>query len=80
MSFCNEFPRISKSRRHLLYTDFEILRKEKFEFLSRTMIRLEIRQTRPDTRLPKLLAGGQGPYLRLLDHLGNSRRAKEIKS
>ena len=27
---------------------------------------------RQDTRLPKLHAGGQGPYLRSLDHLGRS--------
>ena len=29
-------------------------------------------ETRPDTRLPKSRAGGQGPYLRSLDHLGRS--------
>ena len=29
-------------------------------------------KTRPDTRLPKSRAGGQGPYLRSLDHLGRS--------
>ena len=29
-------------------------------------------RTRPDTRLPQLRAGGQGPYLRSLDHLGRS--------
>ena len=28
--------------------------------------------TRPDTRLPKSRAGGQGPYLGSLDHLGRS--------
>ena len=37
-------------------------------------------ETRPDTRLPKSRAGGQGPYLRSLDHLGRSSEAKEIKS
>ena len=26
-------------------------------------------KTRPDTRLPKSRVGGQGPYLRSLDHL-----------
>ena len=36
--------------------------------------------TRPDTRLPKSRAGGQGPYLRSLDHLGRSSEVKEIKS
>ena len=37
-------------------------------------------KTRPDTRLPKLRAGRQGPYLRSLDHLGRSSEVKEIKS
>ena len=36
--------------------------------------------TRPDTRLPKSRAGGQGPYLRSPDHLGRSSEVKEIKS
>ena len=30
------------------------------------------KKTRPDTRLPKSHAGGQGPYLRSPDHLGSS--------
>ena len=34
-------------------------------------------QTRPDTRLPQSRAGGQGPYLRSLDHLGRSSEAKQ---
>ena len=33
-------------------------------------------KARPDTWLPKSSAGGQGPYLRSLDHFG----VKEIKS
>ena len=33
--------------------------------------------TRPDTRLPKSRAGGQGPYLRSLDHLGGSSEVKK---
>ena len=37
-------------------------------------------KTRPDTRLPKSRVGGQGPYLRSLDHLGRSSEVKEIKS
>ena len=37
-------------------------------------------EARPDTRLPKLCAGRQGPYLRSLDHLGRSSEVKEIKS
>ena len=37
-------------------------------------------KTRPDTRLPKLCAGGQGPCLRSPDHLGRSSEVKEIKS
>ena len=37
-------------------------------------------KTRPDTRLPKSRAGGQGLYLRSPDHLGRSREVKVIKS
>ena len=32
--------------------------------------------TRPDTRLPKSRAGGQGPDLRSVEHLGRSSIAK----
>ena len=31
---------------------------------------------RPDTRLPQSRAGGQGPYLRSVEHLGRSSEAK----
>ena len=34
-------------------------------------------KTRPDTRLPKSRAGGQGPYLRSQDHLGKSSKFQE---
>ena len=37
-------------------------------------------KTRPDTRLLKSRAGGQGPYLRSPDHLGRSSEVKEIQS
>jgi len=37
-------------------------------------------KTRPETRLPKSRAGGQGPYLRSPDHLGRSSEVKEKKS
>ena len=37
------------------------------------------RKTRPDTQLPKSRAGGQGLYLRSLDHLG-AVRPKTVKS
>ena len=37
------------------------------------------RETRPDTRLPQSGAGGQGLFLRSLDHLGRSE-AKERKN
>ena len=37
---------------------------------------VERKKTRPDTRLPKSRAGGQGPYLRLPDHLGRSSEVK----
>ena len=36
--------------------------------------------TRPDTWLPKSRAGGQGPYLRSLDHLGRSSEVRKVKS
>ena len=36
--------------------------------------------TRPDTRLRKSRAGGQGPYLRSLDHLGRSSEVLKVKS
>ena len=35
---------------------------------------LKCRWTRPDTRLPQSGLGGQGLYLRSLDHLGRSRK------
>ena len=38
------------------------------------------KKRRPDTRLPKSRAGGQGPYLRSPDHFGRSSEVKEIKS
>ena len=34
-------------------------------------------KTRPDTRLPQSLAGGQGQFLRSLDHLGRSSEVKK---
>ena len=37
------------------------------------------RETRPDTRLAKSRAGGQGPYLRSPDYLGRSSEVKEVK-
>ena len=36
-------------------------------------------ETRPDTRLPQLRAGGQELYLKSLDHLGRSIEAKDRK-
>ena len=36
--------------------------------------------TRPDTRLPQSRAGGQGLYLRSLDHLGRSSEPKDRKN
>ena len=38
------------------------------------------KKTRPDTQLPKSRAGGQGPYLRSLDHLGSSSEVQKYKS
>ena len=38
---------------------------------------LLVLETRLDTRLPKSRAGGQGPYLRSLDHLGRSSEVRE---
>ena len=37
-------------------------------------------ETRLDTWLPKSRAGGQGPYLRPLHHLGRSSEAKDRKN
>ena len=37
-------------------------------------------ETRPDTWLPQLRVGGQGPYLRSLDHFGRSCEIQEMKS
>ena len=37
-------------------------------------------KTRPDTRLPKSRAGGQGPFLRSLAYSGRSNEVREIKS
>ena len=37
-------------------------------------------KTRPDTRLPQSGVGGQGPYLRSLDHLGRSSEAIDRKN
>ena len=37
----------------------------------------QIYKIRPDTQLPQSRAGGQGPYLRSLDHLGRSSKVKE---
>ena len=34
-------------------------------------------KTSADTWLPKSRVGGQGPYLRSLDHLGSSSEVKE---
>ena len=39
-----------------------------------------IGKTKPDKRLPKSRAGGQGPYLRSPDHLGRRSEVEEIKS
>ena len=36
--------------------------------------------TRPDTRLSQSRAGGQGPYLRSLDHLSRSHEAKDHRN
>ena len=35
-------------------------------------------ETRPDTRLPQSRAGGQGPYLRSVEHLSRSDSAKNL--
>ena len=45
-----------------------------------TPLCMDPKVTRPDTRLPQLRVGGQGPYLRSLDHLGRSREAKDHKN
>ena len=40
----------------------------------------DVNQRSLDTRLPKLHVGGQGQYLRSLDHLGWSSEVKEMNS
>ena len=35
-----------------------------------------LQKTRPDTQLPQSRAGGQGPQLRSVEHLGRSNKAK----
>ena len=35
--------------------------------------------TRPDTQLPQSCVGGQGPYLRSLNHLGRSSEVNDRK-
>ena len=39
-----------------------------------------VTKTRPDTWLPQSRAGGQGPYLRSLDHLGRGSKAVDRKN
>ena len=46
----------------------------------RHWLKADKEKTRPDTRLPKSRAGGQGPYLRPLHHLGRSSKAKDRKN
>ena len=40
----------------------------------------DVNQTKLETWLPKLRVGGQGLYLRSLDHLGRSSEVKEMNS
>ena len=52
----------------------------RFNNIDRTwQVRMGMKKTRPDTRLPKSRAGGQGPYLRSPYHVGRSSEVKEIK-
>ena len=44
------------------------------------MVSAFVRIPRPDTRLPKSRAGGQGPYSRSPDHLSRSSEVKDVKS
>ena len=50
-------------------------RKE--EKISQEKKRERRKETRPDTRLRKSQASGQGPYLRSLDHLGRSSEVRK---
>ena len=53
----------------------------RFNNIDRTwQVRMGMKKTRPDTRLPKSRAGGQGLYLRSLHHLGRSSEAKDCKN
>ena len=55
-------------------------RKEKEKKKELELDKKTKRITRPDTWLPKLRAGGQGLFLRSLDHLGRSSEAKDRKN
>ena len=48
--------------------------EDSFDFISFPVL------TRPDTRLPESRAGGQGLFLRSLDHLSRSSEAKDGKN
>ena len=56
-------------------------RRDQLQYMkTKQIVKVDLIITRPDTRLPQSRAGGQGPYLRSLDHLGRSSEVKEIKS
>ena len=40
----------------------------------------DVDRTRPDSRPPQSPRGGQGPYLRSIDHLGKSSETAKIRS
>ena len=61
-----------------------VTKMKPFKFASRlrkphlsSLMRLDVVQTRLDTRLPKSRAGGQGPYLRTLDRLDRCSKVRE---
>ena len=52
--------------------DPQLARDLKYHFIGLIGYKLEMKVTKPNTLLLKCRAGGQGPYLRSLDHLDRS--------
>ena len=57
---------------------FSICHSNMCSVYAQSQILIMFKRTRPDTRLPKSRAGGQGPYLRSLHRLGRSSGVKKI--
>ena len=60
-----------------MYTSLFVERVSEGMMGGKDELKIDRRKTRPDTRLPKSRAGGQGPYLRSPDHLGRSSEVQK---